>query len=937
VDKPRYTLFESTGNLIAESLLCGESRDITDRSPFHEAENRSGNRSAMPAERQNPNLLSGVYRLLLSRGTHLLLGVLAVIAALFCGYDATRTRPNDGTVWLLGRPALEVLDLAPRYAGEPTPLRRGDHIVGIANEIVPSPQKAAEVLRRQTPGTSVPYLVRRAGDQVTLNVPLTSTRVELSDYSVNVILALVYLVIGFWVYLRSGNERPAGLFFSLCMLFALYFMTNLNQVSYYLGAIITQNIGAYARFMLPAVFLHFFLVFPSKKLTLTRHPFLAPLLYILPFMFYLRFTLDQFLGTEGAKISATSWMVLGLYFVMGLGALLHGYFSYRDPLMRQRVRILTFGTLAAVIPFLIFKIGMEELSFQSELARLGIVPLVAIPVSFGYCVARYQVMQIDMLLKRSLAYALLSGVIWLGYLGLTWWAGGKILGLIPGSSPLIAAGATLAVAAALWPLRDRFQRGLDHRFYHSRDNMTALIEEFSKEIPRLIQRDALLHKVGGRLCEVLNLPGMAVYLVTSDKDGASFDLAGFIRDHSESAATDTEEPTGSDELTLAPGADAGVGTPPHRYPRELMLQALYPILETSGEPLWADASEAEQLESRQAITREQAELKARIREQQFLVEHGIQLLIPMVTQGRLVGIVAIPHRSGDSEYQVHELQLLAIVAGQVALQVENSRLYEEEVAKQKLEEEMAMARQIQARLLPRTIPAFEGVEIDAVNISSKQVSGDYYDLIERQDGQLGVVIADVSGKGMPASILASNIQAALRAQCDIHDSPSEMLERINRQIHASTDPQHFATLFLALFDPATHRLRYSSGGHNAPVLMRCDGSVLLLEEGGLPLGAFDFGTYDEGEITLEQGDLLFLYTDGLTETKGLDGDEDFGEDRLNDLLREHRTHCVDKIFELVNGQLKEFSGRSDSDDDITMIGLKIAEEDQAAVAEAGNR
>jgi sigma-B regulation protein RsbU (phosphoserine phosphatase) len=301
------------------------------------------------------------------------------------------------------------------------------------------------------------------------------------------------------------------------------------------------------------------------------------------------------------------------------------------------------------------------------------------------------------------------------------------------------------------------------------------------------------------------------------------------------------------------------------------LPALAPSLALHGEPFWADPEEARQLEGRQAITREQAVLKARFKEQALLVDSGIQLLIPLITHGRLVGLMAFPHRPGEDGYQVHELQLLAIVAGQVALQVENSRLYEEEVAKQKLEEEMRMARQIQSRLLPRSIPEFSGVQIHAINISSKQVSGDYYDVIERQDGKLGLVIADVSGKGMPASILASNIQAALRAQCDTSDSPGLMLERINRQIHASTDPQHFATLFLAIFDPEERTLLYSSGGHNPPVLVRADGCIELLEKGGLPLGAFDFGTYDEGLVTLAEGDLAFFYTDGLTETKGPDG------------------------------------------------------------------
>lgn len=878
----------------------------------------------MPSERPNPNPLSGLLRLLLSRETHQAVGVIAVLSALFCGYDATRIRPSDGTIWLLGRPSLEVVDTITRTEGDPTPLREGDIILGIGNRLVTSPQMAASALRQQPVGEKVPYLVNRNGDQVTLQVPLTSTRVNLEDYLLNLLLALVYFSIGTWVYSRGANNTASSLFYFLCLMFMLYFMTNLNQVSYYLGAIIAQNIGAFARFMLPAVFLHFFLVFPSPKAALRRHPFLAPLIYVLPLMFFMRFTLDQFIGAQGAKIGPISWMVLGLYYVLGLWALLHGYFSYRDPLMRQRVRILTFGTLAAVAPFLIFKIGMEELGFHADLARYGVLPLVAIPVSFGYCVARYQVMQIDILLKRSLSYALLTGLVWISYLGGAWWLGNKTLGLFTGSSPLVWAGLTLAVAALLWPVRSRLQRNLDHRFYHARDNMTSLIEEFSKEIPRLIQKTQLMDSVGHRLCQALELPGMAFYLACGDGQDSEFELAGFVRGPQAQGHLVAEDPYGE---------PAPEPVKIQEYPGVMSLPALSPSLARHGEPFWVDAAEARQLEGRQAITREQALLKARFREQALLVESRIQLLIPMITHGRLVGLMALPHRRGGEEYQVHELQLLAIVSGQVALQAENSRLYEEEVAKQKLEEEMNLARQIQSRLLPRTIPSYSGVQIQAVNISSKQVSGDYYDVIERQDGKLGLVIADVSGKGMPASILASNIQAALRAQCDTCDSPGLVLERINRQIHASTDPQHFATLFLAIFDPERRSLLYSSGGHNPPVIIRSDGVVELLEAGGLPLGAFDFGTYDEGEVVLNQGDLAFFYTDGLTETKGPDGDEDFGEDRLNDLLCAQRDTSADSLFDCIKDHLHRFSGRKDADDDITMLVVKIEAAAQVAAAE----
>lgn len=872
----------------------------------------------MPPLRQQTHAWAGPARLLLSRQSHLVLGVLTLAAVVFSGFDATRTRPSDGTVWLLGRPQLEVLDVVPRSQGPATPLRAGDVIVGLGSSIVDSPQAAANELRRHSPGDRINYLIKRDGRQLTVSVPLASTRVDLQDYAVNVVLAVIYLVIGFAVYLRSQDDRPAALFYVLCLLFGLYFMTNLQAASYFLGAIIAQNMGAFARFMLPAVFLNFFLVFPTKKLVLTRHPFLVPVLYIVPWAFYLRFTLDQFLGEQGARIHAASWIVLGVYYMCGLAALLHAYFSYRDPLMRQRVRILTVGTLVAVVPFLVFKIGMEELSFRTGLTRLGALPLAAIPISFGYCVARYQVLQIDVLLKRNLSYALLTFAVWGGYLGAAWWLGSRALSLLPDAGPLTAAGTALAVAAGLWPVRRQAQRALDERFYHSRDNLALLIEEFSKEIPRLFQREIMLRWVGSRLQAVLDLPSLAVYVAMPGGDGATYTLGSLTRPRA--TRSEATPPTGE-------GAH-----PRAHYAERLSLPGLAAHLVRRGEPLWTEAPGADQALGRQAITREQVELLARLQEQRSLAEDGVELLIPMVLQGRLVGLLALPRRPGDGEYQMHELRLLTIVAGQVALQLENTRLYAEEATKLRLEEEMAMARQIQSRLLPRRLPSAAGLEIEAVNISSKQVSGDYYDVIERQDGRLAVVIADVSGKGVPASILASNLQAALRAQCDMCDSPGLLLERINRQVHASTDPQHFATLFLAMYDPATRQLVYSSGGHNPPLLVKADGSRELLSEGGLPLGAFDFGTYDEGRLTLEPGDLLFMYTDGLTETKGPDGDEDFGESRLGDLLHSEREQALKEIFSAITRDLHRFSGREDADDDITMIGLKVTTVERMALA-----
>jgi sigma-B regulation protein RsbU (phosphoserine phosphatase) len=440
---------------------------------------------------------------------------------------------------------------------------------------------------------------------------------------------------------------------------------------------------------------------------------------------------------------------------------------------------------------------------------------------------------------------------------------------------------------------------LDRRFFRSRGNLAVALQEFGLEIPQIIQQDALITRIGGRLCQLVDLPRLAIYRPAPA--GEEWLLAGVVGHPA--AAGPHAGPDGCDEC-----------------PGELQLAATALRLAQFNEPYWIERSQT-RLEVRAAATREQAELLQRLQERDELARLGIALLVPMLVRGRLVGLFALPPKHGSDDYQLQDLELLTLVAGQMALQLENSRLYEEELKKQKLEEQLTLARSIQSRLLPERLPLVGGLELAACNFNSAEVSGDYYDLIERDDGQLVVIISDVSGKGIPASLLASSLQASLRAHCAISDSPGEILDRVNRYLYASTDPTHFATLFLAFVDPARQQLRYSSGGHNAPILRRADGSLHQLDKGGLPLGAFDFGSYPEETIGFTPGDMLFLYTDGLTETVDAD-DEEFGTERVERLLGEHHGLGAEELLDLMNAELRAFRGREQADDDVTLLVLK---------------
>ncbi len=199
--------------------------------------------------------------------------------------------------------------------------------------------------------------------------------------------------------------------------------------------------------------------------------------------------------------------------------------------------------------------------------------------------------------------------------------------------------------------------------------------------------------------------------------------------------------------------------------------------------------------------------------------------------------------------------------------------------KEELEAQLLAARQIQRHLLPADVPQIPGFAVAAVNEPSKAVSGDTYDFITMGNGAFGLLIADVAGKGIAAALLASTLQSSLRALALIHDDPGELLVAANRALFGSTDAERFATLFLAVLDPAAGRLRYAGAGHNPPLLQRADGPHEWLAPTGPPLGMWPESTYTVGTVTLDPDDLLIMYTDGITEATDPEGRE-LGADGL---------------------------------------------------------
>jgi len=273
-------------------------------------------------------------------------------------------------------------------------------------------------------------------------------------------------------------------------------------------------------------------------------------------------------------------------------------------------------------------------------------------------------------------------------------------------------------------------------------------------------------------------------------------------------------------------------------------------------------------------------------------------------------------------FKPERVELLDTLARQMAVAIDNARLFEQLLAKeQRLEADFALARDLQASMLPAVLPLIPGFQASSVYKPAESLGGDYYDLLPLDENRLGLAVGDVSGKGVAAAMTMAAARSALRFAARIHSAPSQVLYHINRRLFRDVKKRAYVSLFYGVLDLPGRIFRWSNGGHLPPILMRADGSTDELVRGGVPIALFDRSRYDSGRVKIEPGDVLFFYTDGLTEAVDRLGEE-FGKERLLAALRKSRDQSPREILRAVQNEVKKFSRGGAQQDDMTVVILK---------------
>jgi len=306
-----------------------------------------------------------------------------------------------------------------------------------------------------------------------------------------------------------------------------------------------------------------------------------------------------------------------------------------------------------------------------------------------------------------------------------------------------------------------------------------------------------------------------------------------------------------------------------------------------------------------------------------IVEQRVHTMmaVPLQSKERIIGLMYVDSPFILREFTKEDLSLLTLMANVAAFRIENARLVEVEQAERIMKRDLSQAAEIQGRMLPDKAPTVEGLDLAGYNVACRTVGGDYYDFFPYPDGKVGLALGDVSGKGMPASLMMMGLHARVHVLAEEPGNLGSFMARINKATCAKCPSNRFITFFFSVLDSKSGDLAFANAGHNPPIIVRADGTAEMLDGGGPVLGILAIAPYSEMTAQLGNGDMLVLYSDGVTEATD-NSLEEFGEERFIEVLQRHRQEPANTIVQAVTKALADFTAGAPQADDITMVVAK---------------
>lgn len=795
---------------------------------------------------------------------------------------------------------LTVLRVFPGGTSEAAGILPGDEILavnGAPTTSISMPRAFCE----GNPGDVVSLLVKRPGNgspftlQATLK-PATErqplTWAQAAALKVLMYFPVVFLIVGLavlWLRLDNSSAWLLALMFAGFIAAAPLAFAAAVMPTWLIRFAFPYHIAL--RGLFPAIFYYFFATFPTASPLDVRVPWLKRWLLIVGTAVSIPLALAALVTgslqplirfAETLPAGLTSGLITAYIFggdLLGLASLLWSNWRPSTAANCRKTRVMVWGTVGGLAPALIisaaaiiFKIEYFDMPFWAW--TIATLALFLIPLSFAYAVVKHRVLEVPLLLKRSARYILVQR----GFAALILGAGvaatlllaGSLKHYFPAHSDLgvpLGAGFGILLVVTGTQVQTQVTRRLDRAFFRSSYDARLIMESLASKTRAASTREALAGLLSEQIRQALHPSSLAIFLVSRGSD--------FI-------ASDSQ--TGFENL-------------PSSAP-------LLQFLTRHGQP-WEvpPGMEAEGLIS-------------------VLRPLQPEYLVPMLgRQGQLLGFIALGSRLSEEPYSGEDRRLLAAVAWQAAVSIENIKLAEEMAERMEAErltaQELEIARQVQAKLLPQKTPSLATLEYAGKCVQARAVGGDYYDFLDLGSGRVGFVLADIVGKGISAALLMANLQAYLRSLSAVlaHDL-EKSLQSVNRMFCEATEPNKFATLFLGVYDDATRCLRYANCGHHPPLLLR-DGKVDRLTSTATVVGMFEQWQCPVAETTISAGDLLVIYTDGVVEASN-SSELEFGEDGILRTIQADGFSSAELLLEKLVHAVQDFSS-GEQIDDLTLV------------------
>ncbi len=694
------------------------------------------------------------------------------------------------------------------------------------------------------------------------------------------LIVIGLITVGIWAYLRRPHSSAVLTLSLFCFTLAAEMTVSFGTISdvyagFNLPMWLIIGTASLAAFSSP-LWLKLQLLFPRRNPTYARHRLLFNLLIFLP-------TALIIFSTVSGRISNILPGLIVRTLIIGLGyfLLIRNHRMTNVKLEKRQTRLVILGSAPGLVIYTLFfwtvvlfgewYLGLPVVS-RILITNFIFLLMLGVPITLGFAIGKYRLLHLEGRLKRGTRFVAVNFSLLVVFAAVLWVFVELVLSRVGlySQNAILVTGIVLAMVF-MWAQK-KIRHRIEEYFYPERVKLRRLMKDFLASSMVRAEGEGFWKELEKRLADGLSAERIYPVIRVDGKGFFSGDLT---------------EPT-----PFIPGDE------------------FLKRLEAKDNPLVFD----EMIASGKIILSPE--------QRDWFIRRKSAILLPLVTTSGLMGFLVISTKTNGEDFTAEELELLQSFSAQTALVAENLELLGEKLQKEKLEEQLRVARSIQEGLLPQRIPRVPGLEIAPLIKFCLDVAGDYYDVIRLEDGRVVLSIGDVSGKGVGAALIMANLQASLRTTQAMGARLYESATKINRIVYENTPPEMFITFFMICIDPVKKCVRYVNAGHNPPFLIKNDGTVKTLSTGGLLFGVTENAIYEEGELQLENGDIVLMYTDGVSEAMD-SSEEEFGEKRIASLAAKNRALSLPDLLALIERSVKHFHGDDHYADDFTLLAARI--------------